>query len=135
MNSVFLLGNLTDDPEIISVGENTVAKFSVAWNNPYVKDKESPKAVSFFNCEFWGKGAEVFTKFHKKGDKVCLTGSLIQDRWGDKETGKTRSAVKVKVDSFDFVTTKEGGSAPSSSPSGGNSNTAVKSVEEDDIPF
>jgi len=116
------IANLTADPETVKVNDTTTKiNFSVAANDPFQKDKE--KAASFFNCEMWGKGAEAFAKFHGKGDRVCLMGRLVQERWQDKESGANRSMIKLKVQDFEFV--KKGDAVANSAPP----------VADSDVPF
>jgi len=97
------VANLTADPEVVKISDTlTKVNFSVACNDPFVKDKE--KATSFFNCEMWGKGAEAFANYHGKGDKVYLVGKLVQERW--EKDGEKRQAVKLKAEDFEFVKTR-----------------------------
>ena len=93
-NNCTLLGNLTRDPEVKEVGETKVAKFGLAVN--HTKDK-----VSFFDCEVWGKQAELAEKFLTKGRKVLLACEAVQETW--EKDGQKRSAVKFKVEHFSFV--------------------------------
>lgn len=132
MNRIFLRGNLTKAPELVTVGDVKKASGSIAWNNPYIKDKDSPKRVSYFNFEVWGQKADVFAENHVKGDRVILEGTLIQDRWDDKESGESRQAVKIRVDEFHFDKSgrNEGGA---SKPSG--SSEPEEAPSDDEIPF
>lgn len=113
MNCFVLVGNLTADPEIVKLdGGKIKINFSVAYNDPYQKDDS--KKTSFFNCEMWGNRGEAFAKFHAKGDKVCIQGRVLQERW--EKDGEKRSAMKVKAENFDFVKTKAEAGAPAIKP-------------------
>ena len=133
-NNFNLIGNLIRDPELVQVanGKYIKCEFTVAWNNPRKKPEgdEKPKP-SFFNCEVWGKQAEAFHRFHRKGSRATITGYLDQEHWTDNKSGEARSAFKVKVDDFtrpevlpDEGRTPQSNSAPPSTP-----------VEDAEVPF
>ena len=68
LNKVFLMGNLTRDPELRYVPSGAaVANFTVAVNRSY-KDSsgEKKEEVSFLRVVIWGKMAEVC------GEEPCL---------------------------------------------------------------
>lgn len=124
MNQFSLIGNLTADPEIVKLGETTKVNFSVAYNDPYVKDKE--KSASFFNCEMWGKTAETFAKWHAKGDRVAISGRILQERW--EKDGQKRSMTKLKCENYTGVKSSRS-DAISASTDG------PEAVSEEEIPF
>ena len=103
MNTLTIIGNLTSDPEVrhTQTGK-TICSFSIAVNE-YSKNKEE-KNVSFFKCESWEKTAEIIEKHFKKGHKIGITGRLKQERW-ESDNG-SRSAVKIIVNSIDFLQQK-----------------------------
>lgn len=127
MNKVFLMGNLTRDPELKHTNANmAIANFSVAVNEKWT-DKSGAKQerVAFVDCEAWGKTAETVAKFFTKGKPIVVEGRLKQDSWEDKETGKKRSKLLVTVDTFHFCGDKndKGGgsaSAPAQARNGGS---------------
>lgn len=98
-NKVILMGRLTRDPEVKSIGDNnTVTKFGIVYNRRY-KDKET---AHFFDCEAFGRTAENIGKFFNKGRQILIEGSLKYDTWEDKN-GEKRSKVIVEVNEFEFV--------------------------------
>lgn len=110
MNLVVLKGNLTSDPElryIESMGKQVaVASFSLAINRRYTKtDGTKQEETTFVRCEAWASGAELITKYVHKGDPLLISGSLKEDRWETPE-GVKRSQMKVRVDTFEFLTRK-----------------------------
>ena len=92
INSVTLCGRLVATPEASKVGEYQLAKFTIAVDRTYGKDKET----DFFNCEVWGKSAEYATKYLTKGSPIAINGRLKQDTW--EKDGKKQSRVIVVVD-------------------------------------
>jgi single-strand DNA-binding protein len=104
LNQVTLIGNLVRDPEIKYLATGTpVCNFSIANNQDYSKDGNVTKQAYYFDIEVWNKQAENCNKFLSKGSKVCVSGLLVQDRWIDKETQNTRSKIKIKANSVEFL--------------------------------
>ena len=68
--------------------------------------------VTFVDCEAWGKTAEIMAKYLTKGKPVLIEGRLKYDQWDDKD-GNKRSALRVVIESFQFV------GAPGGAPGGG----------------
>lgn len=82
MNQVVLIGRLTRDPELrfIPNSGTAVAKFGLAVNREYSKDKEA----DFFNIVVWGKSAENCANYLKKGRLVAINGGLRNNNYEDK---------------------------------------------------
>jgi single-strand DNA-binding protein len=96
INSVYLTGNLTRDMELsYTQGGLAVGKFAIAVNRSVKKGDKWEDEASFFEVVIFGKSAEALKPYLTKGKPIALQGSLKQDRWQDKETGKTRSSVHV----------------------------------------
>lgn len=96
INSVLLTGNLTRDMEVsYTQGGTAVGKFGIAVNRAVKKGDQWTDEASFFDVVLFGKSAEALKQFLVKGKPITLEGSLKQDRWQDKETGKTRSSVHI----------------------------------------
>ena len=76
LNKVFLLGNLTRDPELRHTAQGTsVANFSIAVNRTYKgNDGDFKKETSYFNIIVWGKTGENCAKFLTKGRPVLVEG-------------------------------------------------------------
>lgn len=119
LNRVMLMGNLTRDPELRYTPSNTaVANLGLAINRKW-KDQQGQQQeeTTFVDCEAWGRTAEVLNQYLKKGRPVYLEGRLRLDQWQDKE-GQNRSRLKVVVESFQFIDSKQGGPGPGSPGSG-----------------
>ena len=70
MNIVCLVGRLTADPELRKTASgDSFTAFSIAVN----RDKNK---ADFINCVAWGKLADNFCFYKKKGDLIGITGSL-----------------------------------------------------------
>lgn len=144
---VFLMGNLTRDPETREAGGSNLTTFSVAVNERYkASSGEQRERVSYFDCKAWNRTGETIAQWFSKGKPIVVIGKLVQETW-DKE-GEGRSKIVVVVDSFSFVPGGNGGqgsggqggteAAPprakgkSKSPDRGGE---YEHISPDDIPF
>ncbi len=99
-NTVTLVGNITDDPELrFTPSGRPVANFTVAVNRRY-KDNDGTwqdKLDGFFRCNVWADQAENAAESLQKGTRVLVTGRLQQRQWEDND-GNKRSAFEIQVD-------------------------------------
>ncbi len=114
-NKVLLMGNLTRDPEIKTIGSgSTLANLSLAVNRRYLAaGGEKREEVTYVDIAFWGKQAEIFGRLNvRKGTPLFIEGRLQLDTWEDKQSGQKRSKLRVVGESFQLVGGKrEGGPA------------------------
>lgn len=108
LNRVFLMGNLTRDPELKYTPKGTaVAEFGMAINRVYSTDQgERREEVTFVDITFWGASAETLQKYVGKGDPLFVEGHLQLDTWDDRQTGQKRSKMRVIGESFQFLKSK-----------------------------
>lgn len=103
MEKVFLIGNLTRDPELKETPSGvSVCRFSVAVNRGYGDDQ----TADFFNVTAWRGLAENVAKFCKKGCKVGVSGDLQLRRYEGND-GVERLSVDVVAQEIEFLTPKE----------------------------
>jgi len=89
-NSVQLIGNLGQKPEIITLESGKkLAKFSLATNETF-KDAKGEKQTntSWHNIIAWGKTAEIVEMFLDKGKEVAIQGKLTYNSYDDKDGNK-----------------------------------------------
>lgn len=104
MNKVFLIGNLTRDPETINTQNgNKISRFDIAVNRRFTQDGE--QKADFFRVVSFRNIAEVVEKYLTKGSKVALTGSINTTEWEDKD-GNARKGVEIVADEIEFISTK-----------------------------
>ena len=120
-NKVILMGNLTRDPVLKTLPSQTVVcDFSLAvnrrWKNAEGQTRED---VLFIDCCAFGKQAETFTAYLRKGRPVHIEGRLKLDRW-EQEDGQRRSKVRVIVEQFRFVGSSKAPSGSDQPDSNGN---------------
>src|SRR3990170_980669 len=99
-NTVTLVGNVTDDPELrFTPSGAAVANFTVAVNRRWKNQagEWEDKLDGFFKCNCWRDMAENVAESLKKGTRVVVTGRLQQRSWDDQE-GNKRSAFEIQVD-------------------------------------
>jgi len=120
-NKVILLGNLTRDIELKAIaGGQSVARIGLAVNRRYrTKEGEDREETTFVDCEAWGRTAEVMNQYLRKGQPVFIEGRLKLDQWEDKE-GQKRSQLRVVVENFQFVGSKDGGGGSRRQDDGGS---------------
>jgi single-strand DNA-binding protein len=124
MNSVNIIGNLTNDPDLKYTKEGTaVCDLSVAINDGFGDKAET----CFIVCTVWKITAENCDKYLSKGSKVAIEGKLHQDRWEDSE-GKKHSRIKITAFRVEFLNTRKPDENPNS-PAGDNQD------DDDDLPF
>lgn len=107
INKVFLLGNLTRDPEVRYLPSGTmVTAFDLAVNRSF-KDRsgETKQETLFIRVESWGKTAEFVSEYLKKGRRVFVEGRLRSDSWETRE-GQRRSRIMVHAERIHFADAK-----------------------------
>ena len=86
-NKVQLIGNLGNDPEVITLESGKkLAKFSLATNEHY-KNVKGEKVIDtqWHQIVVWNKTAEIVEKYLVKGSEVALEGKLNSRSYEDKE--------------------------------------------------
>lgn len=141
MNTVNLIGNLGQDPEMKYFDSGTVVcSFSIALAS-YDK-KEQKETTDWVLCKSWGKTAEVVGEYVKKGHKLGVCGSLKTDTW--EKDGKKQSKTYVLVSRVDLLTSKKDGEpgerqTHTKQNNNGNDESLVQFgdelIGEDEIPF
>ncbi len=103
-NRVFLIGNLTRDPEVrYTTSGLPVAKFAIAVNRPKSKKSSADEKgeVDFINIVAWRRLAEICKEYLKKGRPVAIEGRL-QIREYEKD-GQKRSFSEVVADNMQML--------------------------------
>ena len=111
LNKVFLMGNLTRDPELRVTPKGTpICQFALAINRKYkVESGETREEVIFVDIEAWGRQGETIAKFVTKGNPLFVEGRLKLDQWEDKNTKEKRTRMKVVLEQFEFLSGRGGG--------------------------
>lgn len=133
MNRIFLIGNLTRDPELAVTNSGvSVCHFSIAVQRRF-SNAEGEREADFFNIVVWRAAGENCHKYLKKGSKCAVTGS-IQIRQYDANDGTKRTAVEVTADEVEFLTSKSTDGAEIKSDSR-KEVSELEPVDDDNLPF
>ena len=128
LNKVILIGNLTADPELKQTPSGlSVTAFKIGVSRKYKQGDEQKS--DFINIVAWRNTAEFITKYFRKGNPICICGSL-QTRDYEAKDGSKRYVTEVVADEANFVEKKTNDTPHTS--------TAPKFEEippDDDLPF
>ena len=104
LNKVFLIGNLTRDPELRYIPSGTaVANFGLATNRVYTTPSgEKKQETCFVRVVVWGRMAEVCGEYLSKGRPVFIEGRLQYRAW-DGPGGEKRSMLEVRAERVQFL--------------------------------
>ncbi len=139
MNKVFLIGNLTRDPELTeTAGGIKICRFSIAVNRNY-SGADGDRKTDFFNCVAWRGLGETVARFAKKGNKVAVSGSIELRNYEDSQ-GVRRTGVDIVAQDVEFLTPRGQGEylsqqADSANAQGGTKPSLQAFDDDGDIPF
>ena len=142
-NRIFLMGNLTRDPQLSYLPSQTpVVDFGLAVNRKWKsREGEDKEEVCFVDCRAFGRMAENINKYLTKGRPLFVEGRLTLDTWTAKD-GTKRSRHRVTVERFQFLPGSAGQHPQEASANeaarSNHGDSAVESdrpAEVDDIPF
>ena len=107
-NKVQLIGNLGNNPEIITLDSGKkLAKFSIATNDSY-KNAQGEKVTEtqWHNVIAWNKTAEIIEKYLEKGKEVAIEGKLTSRSYDDKE-GNKRYVTEIVINELLMLGSKQ----------------------------
>ena len=130
-NKVYLIGNLTRDPELRVTPKGTaICQFGIAVNRQFKDESGAMRDdTTFVDIEAWGKQGETISKYLTKGRPLFVEGRLKFDQWEDKTSGQKRSKLKVVLENFQFLGTGQREGAPGGAPGGGEFDQSAPSPE------
>lgn len=133
LNKVFLIGNLTRDPELRYVPSGTaVATFTIAANRSYTTQSgEKKEQATFVRVVVWGRRAEVCGEYLSKGSPLFVEGRLQSRNW-ETQDGQKRSTIEVIADNIQFLRGGEKANAPS--PAQGATPEDVETINLNEEP-
>jgi len=131
VNRVFLLGNLTRDPDLRQTPSGmSVTDLGVAVNEKYRnKAGEEVETTCYADVVVWGRQAETCTQYLTKGAPIMVEGRLQLDKW-ETENGEKRSRIRVRADRVQFLGRLRGQAEGEMVPV-----TAGGHEDEEGIPF
>lgn len=103
MNKVFIVGNLTNDPERRTTPDGIpVTIFSVAVNR---RGGAKSQDAEYFRISAWRGLAENCALYLAKGRKVSVVGEIHLNTY--EKDGKTRASLEVTASEVEFLTPRE----------------------------
>lgn len=103
MNKIFLIGNLTHDPELSETNSGiSVCRFGLAVNRQY-SSSDGKRETDFFQVTAWRGTGENVARYCKKGHKVAVVGSIQMRNYEDRE-GIKRTAADIVAQEVEFLT-------------------------------
>lgn len=104
LNKVFLIGNLTRDPELRYTPSGTpVANFAIAINRVRTNaEGQRREETTFVDIETFGKNAESCHRFLAKGKTLFVEGRLRYRSW-ESPDGHKRNKISVVAERVQFI--------------------------------
>ena len=129
MNKVFLIGNLTRDPEVTETsGGVKICRFGLAVN----RRSSGGEATDFYNCTAWRGLGEAVARYARKGNKVAVSGNIELRNYEDAQ-GVKRTGIDIIAQDVEFLTPKPGAG---NGDGNGSEKPQLQAFDDDgDIPF
>ena len=114
LNKVFLLGNLTRDPDLRGLPSGqSVCELGIAVSRRYINNNgQEAEDTCFVDVVVWGKPANNCKQYLTKGSQVMVEGRLQLDRWEDRNGGGQRSKLRVVAEQVQFLSRRQQGDNP-----------------------
>lgn len=137
LNKVFLIGNLTRDPESRALPSGqAVSSFGLATNRVWFDSntKEKKQQVEFHNIVAFGKLAEICNQYLKKGTMAMIEGRIQTRSWQD-QSGTTKYRTEIVTEKMQMGPKTSGQSTTKETS---EHNAPVEQLEEiqieEDVP-
>lgn len=136
LNRVFLMGNLTRDPEVRYTPSGTaVGDLGLAVNETYKnKAGETVETTVFVDVEVWARQAETCAEYLHKGSPVFVEGRLKLDQW-ENQQGEKRSKLRVRAERVQFLGAPKRTSDTADAPHDMAPAPENAAADDEDIPF
>ena len=135
LNKVYLIGNLTRDPELKSLPSGIqVCTFGLATNR-YYKDKDGNKQESteFHNIVSFGRQGELVAQYLKKGSNALIEGRIQTRSWD--QDGQKKYRTEIVADSVQFGDRRSGGGEGGYNRPNQQTETKQKNTKDDAIDY
>lgn len=100
------VGRLTKDADLKYLSNGTPrAAFTLACKRRH-QDKNGNDRTTYVNCVLFGKGAEAFANYTRKGSLVSVFGELTTRSYDDQQ-GNTQYVTEVVVETFEFLESRK----------------------------
>ena len=145
MNKIFVVGNLTRDPETRTTPSGVnVCSFTVACNRRQA-NQQGVREADFFQVTAWRQLGDTCARYLSKGRKVAVTGTL-QIRTYDAQDGSKRTSIDITADEVEFLSSQNDASyaprtenfVPQQAPAQAapfQSGEGLSQTDDDELPF
>lgn len=135
MVKIFMIGNLTRDPELTETASGiSVCRFSIAVN----RRKDGEQVADFYNITAWRGLGETVSKYARRGNKIAVCGNIELRRYEGRD-GVECTAIDIIAQDIEFLTPKaqdDSGANNSSSDKRKPAQSKLQAFDDDgDIPF
>lgn len=129
MNKIVLIGRVVAKPELSKTSnDRSYVRTKLAVNRKY-KNSDGNKEADFIPVVLWGKSAEFFASYAKKGSLVSVEGNLRVSAYEDKHKQKQYD-ISVQATGFDLLESRAAVALRE-----GNSLADEMVLEEEELPF
>ena len=136
LNKVFIIGNLTRDPELRTMpAGGSVASFGVATNRVW-KDKQGQqqKDTQFHNVVVFGRQADTVAQYLKKGSSALIEGRIQTRNW-EAQDGSKRNRTEIVAERVQFGPRRQGQESEQDAAAPQSKNKAGKQEELETIEY
>ena len=138
LNKVFLIGNLTADPELrTTTSGQKVCTMRMATNRTWKNQAgQKQEKAEFHSVILWGRLAEVASEYLKKGNMAYVEGRIQTRTWDDQQSGQKRYRTEIVAERLQLGPKGQGASfqkkdEPSNSQSEASAGEEIPIIEED----
>ncbi len=108
MNKLFIIGNLTSDPELRTTSAGvSVCTMNVAVNRRF-SGANGERQTDFFRVTAWRQLGETCARYLSKGRKISVIGEVTARAYEGKD-GTVRASLEVTADEVEFLSPREQG--------------------------
>lgn len=106
MNKIFIIGNLTHDPELRSTDSGVpVCSFTVAVNRRKGGAEAGKQETDYMRVSAWRNLGELCKRYLRKGSKVGICGSAKVSAYMGQD-GKPHAQIGIDAAEVDFLSPK-----------------------------
>jgi len=105
INSVVLIGRLTQNAKTAKVDNGNQIRFTLAVNSSKKGQNKWIDVANFFNVDYFSTNGNI-VNYLLKGAHISVKGELEQKRWTDKRTNEPKQLVGVKAKEIEFLDSK-----------------------------
>jgi single-strand DNA-binding protein len=137
INKVILVGNVGQDPQVRTVGDQKVASFTLATGERFKgRDGNMVEQTEWHSITIWGKLAEVAESYVKKGTQLYVEGKIKTEKYTDKD-GNEKYATRILASSFQLLGSRPEGQQPAPAQQKPKTTQMPYPTETDDsdLPF